>query len=76
MQTQWRAGASGPTGLDYVAVRLWIDETTDYAGEERRELWQCLQACEREVLDAIARRREREEQQRAAQQSAPQIPGL
>lgn len=76
LQTQWRTGASGATGLDYAGVRVWLEETTQFDADQRRELWRCLQACELATLSAWADRREREEQRRAQQPSAPQIPRL
>ncbi len=75
LQTQWRTGAMGATGLDYAGVRVWLDEVTRFDPDERRELWQCIQACESATLVAWADRRERDEQQRALQQSAPRFPG-
>lgn len=76
LQTQWRTGMAGATGLDYAGVRTWLDEATAFSGDERRELWQCIQACELATLAAWAARREREDQQRAQQAGAPQIPRL
>jgi hypothetical protein len=51
VQTQWRVGMSGVTGLDYAAVRAQLDEEGIEPGPERRELWACLRAAERAVLD-------------------------
>lgn len=89
VQTQWRTGANGATGLDYAGVRVWLDEAEamprgDGAGndssDERRELWHCIRACEIATLGAWAERREREEQQRDQQREQQQrtrnIPGL
>lgn len=76
LQTQWRTGAAGATGLDYAGVRVWLDETTQFDADHRRELWQCIQACETATLVAWAARREREEERRAQQQSIPKIPGF
>lgn len=49
VQTQWRIGHSGATGLDYSGVRAWLTET-GLEGEERREVFSAIQACERETL--------------------------
>lgn len=76
LQTQWRTGAAGGTGLDYAGVRVWLDECTNFEVDERRELWQCIQACEHATLEGWAARREREDQRRAQQQGTPQIPRL
>lgn len=76
LQTQWRTSAAAATGLDYAGVRVWLDECTRFEGDERRELWQCIQACEHATLEGWAARREREEQRRAQQQSTPRPPGL
>lgn len=59
IQTQWRHGMSGPTGLDYAGVRACLDEL-GFAGDERRDAWAGIQACERTTLDVMAERRERE----------------
>jgi hypothetical protein len=64
----------GAAGLDYAGVRVWLDETAQLEAAERRELWQCIQACERATLEGWAARREREEQQRAQRPQAPPIP--
>lgn len=61
VQTQWRIGGMGTvTGLDYAGVRAWLDEE-GIAGDERRELWSVICACEREVLGVWHQRRRREE---------------
>ena len=55
LQTQWRVGGmGGATGLDYAGVRAYLDEVGLSPGEERRELWACLVACELEALNAWA----------------------
>ncbi|MEY5100684.1 MAG: Phage related hypothetical protein [Pseudomonadota bacterium] len=72
MQTQWRDGPSGPTGLDYAGVRAWVDELALH-GDERREVWAGLRACELAVLD-VWRQREQERQQQREQQQRPLAP--
>lgn len=61
VQTQWRVGGmGGATGLDYAGVRAWLDESGAGA-DERRDWWQAICACEREVLDVWAAARRRRE---------------
>ncbi len=56
VQTQWRVGMSGPTGLDYQGVSAYLDlQCID--PEPRRELFELLQACERTTLDVWAEQR-------------------
>lgn len=59
MQTQWRTGAVGSTGLDYAGVRADLDEL-GIEGEQRREIWLGIKACERAVLDVWEESRQRE----------------
>jgi hypothetical protein len=65
VQTQWRVGMGGATGLDYAGVRAYLDEAD--LGDERRGVFAGIQACERATLDVWAEQRERE-------QSAPAGP--
>lgn len=54
LQTQWRIGMNGLTGLDYAAT-AWILKL--YAEEQRhRELLEDLQIMEGAVLETIAKR--------------------
>lgn len=64
VQTQWRQGMAGATGLCYAGVQACLDEL-GLQGDERRHVWQCVCAAEREVLQASAERRAREEDRRA-----------
>lgn len=51
VQTQWRFKPSGsPAGLDYAGVRACLDEL-EYVGDQRRDAWSGIQACERATLD-------------------------
>lgn len=52
LQTQWRTGMAGATGLDYAAVRAYLDEQGIEPGSQRREIFACLQACESATLKA------------------------
>lgn len=56
VQTQWRTGAAGATGLDYAGVRAYLDEETDLAGDERREVFACIRGAERGTLAGWADR--------------------
>lgn len=73
VQTQWRVGMGGATGLDYAGVRAFLDEQ-DLQRDERREVFAGIQACERATLDVWAEQREREQQERAGG-SGPPVPG-
>ncbi len=56
MQTQWRIGMSGATGLDYQGVSAYLDRL-GLEPQEHREMFDLLQACERVTLDEWARQR-------------------
>lgn len=49
LQTQWRSGMGGATGLDYAGVRAYFG-IVGIPGDEALELFQIIQACERECL--------------------------
>lgn len=66
VQTQWRTGMAGITGLDYAGVRAWLLDAVP-SDEDRRDVWAGITACEHAVLECMAERREREE----AQQQTP-----
>lgn len=57
VQTQWRSGVGGISGLDYAGVRAWIDEL-GLTPEDRRDVWSGIRACERAVLEVHAEPRE------------------
>lgn len=59
LQSQWRHGMGGPTGLDYAGVRAHLDEL-GLDGEERREVYACIRAAERATLEARAELAEQE----------------
>jgi hypothetical protein len=63
LQTQWRIGMGGATGLDYSGVRAYLDEQ-DIKKAERREIFEGIQAAERGTLDAWAEQAERERNQK------------
>ena len=60
VQTQWRIGMGGATGLDYTAVLAYLKDGKGLPGKERREVFGLIQLCERETLRVWAEKRERE----------------
>ena len=60
VQTQWRIGMGGATGLDYTAVLAYLKEAQGLRGKEQREVFGLLQLCERETLKVWAEKRERD----------------
>lgn len=70
VQTQWRTGAAGATGLDWQGVRIFLDEE-GVQGDERQHVWACIRAAELAVLQAWAVRRQREEDRRQAERQRP-----
>ena len=49
VQTQWRTGMAGATGLDYAGVRAWL-ELQDLDADARRDIFAGIQACEGATL--------------------------
>lgn len=66
LQTQWRVGMAGASGLDYLGVGAYLDEAGVRRGRKRRELFECFQAAEAACLDAWQAIREERQQQSAA----------
>lgn len=60
VQTQWRMGMGGATGLDYTAVLAYLKDGKGLRGKKRREVFGLLQLCERETLRVWAEKRERD----------------
>jgi hypothetical protein len=56
VQTQWRVGMCGPTGLDYVGVRAFLD-LAGLRKKERLEVFSGLHAMESATLGVWAERR-------------------
>jgi len=54
VQTQWRTGMGGLTGLDYAGLRAYLDEQA-MPPDERTHVWQCITACEHATLQARAK---------------------
>lgn len=61
LQTQWRVGMDGPTGMDYAGVRAYLDECGPGPGEERRALFASIRACEHATLRAWGEQREKQD---------------
>lgn len=57
VQTQWRVGMSGMTGLDYAAVLAHLTEI-GLTGEERTHVYDGLRVMERATLSAMADQRQ------------------
>jgi hypothetical protein len=66
VETQWRVGMAGATGLDYAGVRAWLLEA-GLTDAERLDVFRGIKACERGTLEAWADRRPALE----AQQNTP-----
>lgn len=56
VQSQWRNGVAGREGLDYAGVRAYLDEA-GLRGDERRDVFNGIQAAERASLEAWAEQR-------------------
>lgn len=74
VQTQWRVGAGGATGLDYAGVRADLDER-GLTGEERRDAFNGIKACEAATLKAWAEQRDREADQQELQKEQRRLLG-
>ena len=70
VQTQWRVGMAGASGLDYAGVRAFLDEQD--LGDDRREVFAGIQACERATLEVWAEQRERDQARNNA--ARPPVP--
>lgn len=57
MQTQWRTGMGGATGLDYGAVLAYLRDVARVRGRRLREVFEGIQAAESEVLQVWAESR-------------------
>lgn len=68
LQTQWRSGMAGATGLDYAAVVAYLREQ-GLRGDERRQVFDGIRAAETATLDVWARQRERDRQRAADEQA-------
>ncbi len=77
VQTQWRTGMAGATGLDYAGVRAYLHEQPDIEREARPDIFRGIQAAERATLEVWADQRERErDEQQAAQHPAARVSTL
>lgn len=70
VQTQWRVGMGGATGLDYTGVQACL-RLQGHRGQALRELFAGVQACERATLEVWAEAREREQNE----PQGPPVPG-
>ena len=61
LQTQWRTGMAGATGLCYAGVRAWLADNGPPDADTRREWWACIQAAERATLEVWAEHRAAQE---------------
>lgn len=60
VQSQWRVGMAGGTGLDYAGVRAYLDECA-LPPDERRDAWAGIRACEAATLQAWSELRSKEQ---------------
>jgi len=68
VQTQWRTGMAGPTGLDYAGVRSDLEITHRLQGKTLRKALVCIKAAERATLDVLAEKRTAKEQEQKQKQ--------
>jgi len=61
VQTQWRVGQGGATGLDYAGVGVYLAEA-GHLGQERKDIFKGICAAERATLDAWALQRAQKKQ--------------
>lgn len=59
LQTQWRVGPAGPTGLDYAGVAAHLQHAHRLRPRALRERWEQLQAMEQGALQGWAEKRGR-----------------
>lgn len=57
VQTQWRTGMAGATGLDYAGVRAWLELAGPENPDERRDVFNGIRACESATLAVWAEQR-------------------
>ena len=67
LQTQWRTGMGGPTGLDYAGVRAYLDEM-GHTGPDRVDIFAGIRAAESATLEVWADQRRAEDLLRQQQQ--------
>lgn len=56
VQTQWRTGMAGRTGLDYAGVIRYLERFGRIAKREQAAAFECLQVMERAALEEWAER--------------------
>lgn len=52
LQTQWRVGMAGATGMDYAGVSAFLSTGEGLQGEDLRKAFRDMQACEFATLKA------------------------
>lgn len=62
LQTQWRIGMAGATGLDYTGVLAYLERIEGLTGSDLREQFELMQACEAVTLREWAKKRESSKQ--------------
>jgi hypothetical protein len=67
VQTQWRAGMAGATGLDYAGVTAYLG-AAEPDEEARREAFEAIRKAERAVLSVWAAKFGRQRRDRSAWQ--------
>ena len=67
VQTQWRTGMGGATGLDYAGVRAYL-ELQGLQADQLRDIFEGLRAAEAATLEVWTEQRRQEDQQ---QRTAP-----
>lgn len=60
VQTQWRVGVGGATGLDYAGVQAHL-RAIGLRGKHYSRAWRCIRACEAGSLEGWAEKRRLEE---------------
>jgi len=64
VQTQWRSGMGGPTGLDYAGVRAYLTEA-GLMGKQRKNTFAGIQAAEAATLRAWGEKAEADRNNKA-----------
>jgi hypothetical protein len=68
VQTQWRTGPAGATGLDYAGALAHLQTAHRLRGKQLRTVWAGITAAEAATLEVWAQqRKDREEQQQQQQ---------
>jgi hypothetical protein len=68
VQTQWRVGPGGATGLDYAGAMAHLQTAHQLRGKKLRNVWACITAAEAATLEVWAQQRKDREDQQQQQQ--------